>query len=138
MPALELVGSRFETGLSGAGRALITADCGANIAFVAGKEVPLAAHPDLAGSTCELYVNGVRRAEGNGARALGDPFNVLVWLANHLRERGEALPADSVVSTGTCTGLVSVAPGDVIEGRFAGIGSVGVTLTDFKQSDAKQ
>ena len=84
------------------------------------------------------HAGGPVGKEGNGARALGDPFNVLVWLANHLRERGEALPADSVVSTGTCTGLVSVAPGDVIEGRFAGIGSVGVTLTDFKQSDAKQ
>ena len=133
MPALELVGSRFESGLSGAGRALVTADCGANIAFAAGKEVPLASNPDLAGTSCELYVNGARRAQGNGARALRDPFNVLVWLANHLRERGEALPSGSVVSTGTCTGLISVAPGDLIEGRFAGIGSVTVTLTDFAQ-----
>lgn len=131
MPALEIVGSRFEAGLSGAGRALVTADGGANIAFAAGQEVLLAANPDLAGTTCELYVNGVRRAEGNGARALRDPFNVLVWLANHLRQRGEALPAGSVVSTGTCTGLIAVAPGDVLEGRFAGIGSVSVTLTDF-------
>jgi 2-keto-4-pentenoate hydratase len=133
MPALEIVGSRFESGLCGAGQALVTADGGANIAFAAGKEVLLAANPDLAGTSCELLVNGVRRAEGNGARALRDPFNVLVWLANHLCQRDQALPAGSVVSTGTCTGLVAVAPGDVLEGHFAGIGKVSVTLTDFER-----
>ena len=131
MPALEIVGSRFESGLSGAGRALVTADSGANIAFAAGASVPLAAHPDLAGTNCELYVNDVRRAQGNGARALKDPFNVLVWLANHLRQQGEGLPEGSIVSTGTCTGLIPVAPGDTLEGRFEGIGSVSVTLTEL-------
>jgi 2-keto-4-pentenoate hydratase len=35
--AIEVVGTRFSDGLAGKGRWIVTADCGANIAFVCGQ-----------------------------------------------------------------------------------------------------
>jgi 2-keto-4-pentenoate hydratase len=128
VPGLEIVGSRFTSGLLGAGRALVTADGGANIAFVGGVEQPL---PDVwafADAPCELRINGGVVAEGTGARALGDPLNVLVWLANHLSGRGLTLEAGSVVTTGTCTGLEYIQSGDELVGDFGALGQVRATM----------
>ncbi|MEM7407361.1 MAG: fumarylacetoacetate hydrolase family protein [Pseudomonadota bacterium] len=123
IPAFELVGTRFAAGLAGAGRELVTADGGANIAFVAGPECALG-DVDLAASPCELQINGERVAAGQGSRALGHPFVVLTWLANFLRERDRALEAGEVVTTGTCTGLEYVKPGDHLLGDFGALGQV--------------
>ena len=42
--------------------------------------------------------------------ALGDPLNVLLWLANQQSAEGRGLKSGEVVSTGTCTGLDPVPP----------------------------
>ena len=83
---------------------------------------------ELSGHECSLVINGEERARGDGARALGDPLNVLVWLANHLARRGITLEAGEVVTTGTCTGLEHVYAGDVIVGDFGALGRVEVEL----------
>ena len=43
-------------------------------------------------------MNEKKVASGSGEKALGDPINVMVWLANQQRRRG-GLRAGSVVST---------------------------------------
>jgi 2-keto-4-pentenoate hydratase len=129
VPAMEIVGSRYHTGLGGAGRELVTADGGANIAFVGGAAKALPKGFDWAAQPCELTINGTPVAHGSGARALDDPMNVLVWLANHLSARGISLDANSTVSTGTCTGLVAIAPGDELLATFGHLGQVRATLT---------
>ena len=68
---IEVVGSRFEGGLAGLGREGVTADFGANIAFVAGE-----IRPDWRTGTCAdagvaLSVDGEALAQGTGALALG-------------------------------------------------------------------
>ena len=130
MPAMELVGSRYSSGLHGAGRALVTADGGANIAFISGPEIPFDVQWDLAKHGCALAINGQPVAHGHGARALGHPLHVLCWLANHLREKNLPLTAGSIVTTGTCTGLVPVKPGDQLVADFGSLGQVATLLSD--------
>ncbi|MFT5392743.1 MAG: 2-keto-4-pentenoate hydratase [Gammaproteobacteria bacterium] len=127
-PGLEFVGSRFEGGLSNIGRALITADGGGNVAFTCGEPVTAWHDIDLPGARATLWLNGLAVEHGTGERALGSPMNVLLWLANHLSARGIDLEAGELVSTGTCTGLVSVTPGDAVIGNFGSLGNVQATL----------
>jgi 2-keto-4-pentenoate hydratase len=122
--AIEVVGTRFSGGLAGKGRWLVTADCGANIAFVGGpwrydlKSLDLKKHP------VTMTINGVLRGKGTGDRALGDPMNVLLWLANQQSAEGRGLMSGEIVSTGTCTGLDPVVRGDRVQADFGDLGSV--------------
>ena len=128
LPAMELVGSRFSSGLAGSGRSLTTADGGAHIAFVHGAERALPQDLDLASHPCHLEVNGERIAEGTGQRALDNPLNVLTWLGNYLAASGKTLSEGELVTTGTCTGLVAVKPGDALHAEFGALGNVRATL----------
>ena len=124
---IEVVGSRFEGGLAGLGREGVTADFGANIAFVGGEVRPDWRDRDLRDAGVTLSVDGEALAQGTGALALGDPALVLLWLANHLRERGDGLRAGDCVTTGTCTGVVGIAPGARVLADFGPLGNVGFT-----------
>lgn len=128
-PALEIVGSRLQEGLAGAGRTMVTADGGANVALVAGPVIEAWRQFDLPEQPLQLLRNDAVVAAGSGARALGDPVNVMLWLANHQR-RYDGLKAGAIVSTGTCTGLVRVAPGDILKGAFGAVGDVDARLLD--------
>jgi 2-keto-4-pentenoate hydratase len=123
-PGLEVVGSRFEAGLAGIGRSLITADGGGNVGFVEGPARLDWRDRDLAAHAVTLYLNHETVAEGTGARALGHPLNVLEWLVHHCDRRKIPLKAGDVVTTGTCTGLIAVAPGDKAMADFGALGAV--------------
>lgn len=132
--AIEVVGSRFSGGLSGKGRLLVTTDCGANIAFVAGawhewQSLDLRAH------AVTMTINGTTRGTGTGGRALGDPMNVLLWLANHQSTQGRGLKAGEIVSTGTCTGLDPVKPGDRACAAFGSLGFVDIVFEPFESRE---
>lgn len=128
LPSIEVVGSRYRNGLDGIGRELITADGGANMAFVAGTGVLNRPLDTLSSQVVTLDVNDKRVASGRGERALGHPLNVLQWLVSHCDRRGVSLRAGDVVTTGTCTGLMSVAPGDRITANFGPLGDVHATF----------
>ena len=76
----------------------------------------------------QLAIDGAQVAAGCGADALGHPLNVLEWLLAHLGRRGIALQAGEIVSTGTCTGLIPVAPGNHLHADFGALGSAGAQL----------
>jgi len=122
--AIEVVGTRFAGGLAGKGRFLVTADCGANIALVVGKWTTDWQSLDLPSHRVAVRINGAPAGEGTGARALDDPMNVLVWLANDQSKRGRGLTKGLCVSTGTCTGLDPVKPGDKVVAEFGSLGAV--------------
>lgn len=129
LPAMELVGSRYEGGLASSGRGRVTADGGADVGFVAGTPVLLAPDWDHRSHPVTQFKNGESVASGHGFDALDDPLNVLTWLANHLSRRNLTLNAGDLVTTGTCTGLVRIAPGDHLEADFGELGRVSLTLT---------
>lgn len=128
-PALEVVGSRLAEGIAKGGRFRVTADGGANVSLTTGAVIGDWRRFDLPAHQLRLSINGAEVAVGAGERALGDPVNVMVWLANHQRAR-DGLQAGEIVSTGTCTGLIRVAPGDLLRADFGEIGIVEARLTD--------
>lgn len=125
--AVEIVGTRFEGGLPGKGRFLTTADCGVNIGLVLGAWTPFDGQ-DLRDHPVAVRINGAPQGAGTGHRALGDPRNVLHWLANSLSERGRGLRTGDIVATGTCTGLDPVRSGDAVRVDFATLGHLDITF----------
>jgi 2-keto-4-pentenoate hydratase len=125
--AIEVVGTRFSGGLGGKGRLLTTADCGVNIAFATGAWTPFSGQ-DLRQHAVTMRVNGVEKGAGTGSRALGDPLNVMLWLVNHQSTRRVGLKAGEIVSTGTCTGLDPVQPGDLACADFGTLGAVEIVF----------
>lgn len=128
--AIEVVGSRFAGGLAGKGRLLTTADCGANIALAIGDWITDWRGFDLAAHEVSVSANGTLRETGTGSRALGHPLNVLVWLANKQSATGRGLHRGEIVSTGTCTGLLAVSPGDAVVADFGALGKVEVEFSN--------
>ena len=128
-PSLEFVGSRLKNGLAGSGRLSVTADGGANVALCVGQVVHDWVDVDLATQRVSLTLNGTEVASGVGSNALENPINVVLWLANHKRV-SQGLFAGEIISTGTCTGLTKVAPGDWVRAEFGAIGSINTWLVD--------
>ena len=128
-PSLEFVGSRLKNGLGGSGRLSVTADGGANVALCVGQVVHDWVDVDLPTQRVSLTLNGTEVASGVGSNALEDPINVVLWLANHKRF-SQGLLAGEIISTGTCTGLTKVAPGDRVRAEFGPIGSINTWLVD--------
>lgn len=128
-PSLEIVGSRLARGLAGSGRAAVTADGGANIALVTGTFIDDWQRFDLPSHQLTVTLNGELRAEGEGRRALGNPFNVMVWLANRERQR-DGLRAGEVSTTGTCSGLLDIKAGDTVIADYGTLGTVQAALID--------
>jgi 2-keto-4-pentenoate hydratase len=126
--AIEVVGTRFSGGLAGKGRLLITADCGANIALVSGTWREGLSALDLKAHRVAMTINGALRGTGTGERALGDPMNVVLWLANRQSARGRGLMSGEIISTGTCTGLDPVRPGDRVQADFGDLGTVEISF----------
>jgi 2-keto-4-pentenoate hydratase len=122
-PSLEFVGSRLKGGIGKSGRFNATADGGANVALCTGKIISNWKNIDLSTNQVDLSLNHKVVASGLGNKALGNPINVMTWLANHLRS-STGLRAGEIVSTGTCTGLVKVSAGDQIEANFGVIGKI--------------
>lgn len=123
-PGLEIVGTRLEGGLAGAG-VLAIADSGANIDFVLGptdgdwRGADLSAHPVV------LRVNGAEAASGNsGMLVFGDPIAGVAWLANRPEVAPRGLRAGDAITTGTCTGIRPLSPGDEAAADYGSLGTV--------------
>ena len=125
--AVEVVGTRFAGGLKGKGRLLTTADGGVNIALVIGEWAPFAGR-DLCEHPVAMTIDGKPAGAGTGSRALGDPLNVMHWLVNRQSRLGLGLLAGEIISTGTCTGLDPVRPGDVALAEFGTLGAVEIAF----------
>jgi len=127
MPSFEIVDSRFEewrklTPLEA------VADNVLHSHWVAGRARADVAGLDLAAIPVVTRVNGREATRGTGADVMGSPFRALHWLANALLQRGRGLAAGDWVTTGCCTQVLELAPGDVAEADFGPLGSVRVAF----------
>ena len=86
-PAIEVPDSRYTDWLSMKAPDLI-GDNAIGCLLCLGPAAEGGLDRDLAGQPVIVRVNGEVVSEGAGSNVLGDPWNVMVWLANHLGARG--------------------------------------------------
>jgi 2-keto-4-pentenoate hydratase len=77
---------------------------------------------DLKTLPVTLLVDGRPAVERQGGNTSGDPFRLLVWLANEGSVRLGGIRAGDLVTTGSTTGLTVVPPRSTVVARFAGLG----------------
>ena len=124
-PAIEVPDSRYADWLSMEAPDLI-GDNAIGCLLCLGPAAEDGLDRDLAGQPVIVRVNGEVVSEGAGRNVLGDPWNVMVWLANHLSERGLALEAGHVVTTGSAADVVQCQPGDTVTAAFGPVGEAEV------------
>ena len=122
LPAIEIVGSRIDQWNIRIADTI--ADNASSGAFVLGTTPRRLADLDL--ELCGMVME--RRGEpvsvGVGRACLGNPLNAVLWLARRMAQLEQPLRAGDLVLSGALGPMVEVAPGDVIEARVSGLGSV--------------
>jgi 2-keto-4-pentenoate hydratase len=105
----------------------ILADGAASGRYVYGDEIATW-RDGLADVDVVLEIDGEARRRGSGRDVMDDPILPLHWLAETLRKRGRGLSAGEMVSTGSCTGMLPVRPGQRVVARFGDSASVGISF----------
>ncbi len=108
--------------------AWVMADNGTDGPLVLGPPVESWRDIDRPSIPVTLTVNGETVREGRGAHALGDPLNVMVWLANRRSREGRGMKAGQVVNTGTTAGIFFAEPGGEAVADFGPLGRVSLTF----------
>jgi 2-keto-4-pentenoate hydratase len=124
LPTIEVVESRLADGQTADPLAQL-ADLQCHGALVLGSPSALApAHVDLRAVEASLRFAAASAAHTHGGNPAQDVWRLLAWLALHCAQRGQPLRAGQVVTTGSCTGLLT-APMDVtVRGEIAEVGAV--------------
>ncbi|NRA83270.1 MAG: 2-keto-4-pentenoate hydratase [Gammaproteobacteria bacterium] len=130
LPAIEIVGSRIENW--NINIVDTVADNASSGLFVLGcTPKPL---KDLDLRLCGMVMErrGEQISSGAGQACLGNPLNAAVWLAKTFVDNGTPLKKGDILLTGALGPMVQVAPGDTVEARISGLGSVRVSFAQGK------
>ncbi len=124
LPAIEIVDSR----IAGWNIRIVdtVADNASSGLFVLGTRPVSLADLDLRLCGMVLEKNGEPTSFGAGAACLGNPLHALGWLAARMAGVGRPLVKGDVILSGALGPMVPVAPGDSVEARISGLGSVRV------------
>jgi 2-keto-4-pentenoate hydratase len=125
--AIELVCSRFDRNFD-VDPALLIADGALHAALVVGPGKEPAEVRDLSTHQLRTVVNGQEIATGTGQEVLGNPYESLAWLCNHLDRRQLTLAAGSIVTTGAATGLHTTEVGQILATDGGTLGSASLNL----------
>jgi 2-keto-4-pentenoate hydratase len=118
---IEVVDPRYSD-LDAADPAQRLADQLLNGALVVGSGVPWRGSLDWTAQVAIVRQNGKVVRQTRGGHPLGDLLFLVEWLAGHAQQRGPSLPAGTIISAGTWTGVFEAAAGDTIDVEFPGIG----------------
>jgi 2-keto-4-pentenoate hydratase len=124
LPAIEIVDSRIADWKIGIVDTI--ADNASSGLFVLGTTPKLLSDIDLRLCGMVLEVNGEPLSFGAGAACLGNPLHALGWLARTMAAKGRPLEEGDVVLAGALGPMVAIKPGDRVEARIEGLGSVRV------------
>lgn len=124
MPAIEIVDSRIADWAIGIVDTV--ADNASSGLFVLGTQARRIDDVDLALCGMVLDRNGEPVSFGAGAACLGNPLHALGWLTRTMADNGNPLRGGDIVLSGALGPMVPVVPGDRIEARIEGLGSVRV------------
>lgn len=129
LPAIEICDSRM-TDFQTIGAAANIADNVIQGGMVFGTPVEAWREYDIAALPVSLSADGTEVASGSGANVMGHPLEAFTWLVNHLAGRGIGLAAGEIVTTGTCTGVTPVGPGQRFVADFGEFESVTVVFAE--------
>ncbi|MGV8893702.1 MAG: 2-oxo-3-hexenedioate decarboxylase [Burkholderiaceae bacterium] len=124
MPAIEIIDSRYRDFKFDL-KSVIADNCSSS-RFVLGSRMRPVDGLDLRTLGVVMEKNGEIVALGAGAAVLGHPAAAIAMLANLLGERGEEIPAGTLILSGAITEAVMVKTGDSISLRMQDMGSVNV------------
>lgn len=124
LPVIEIGDSVFEDWYSISGYFGGMYDNAGGAALVKGRSIVDWQSIDLPMANIDLYVNDSYIKSGQGKEAMGHPVTSLTWMINWVRDRGLAVAAGEMVSTGTCTAHTFVQPGDLVSVDFGELGLV--------------
>jgi 2-keto-4-pentenoate hydratase len=123
IPSIEIVDHRF-TDWKTVGVHSLMADNAIHGAWVTGEPCRDWQRFDYASHPVMLFVNGKPDFPGSSSAVLGNPLNVVAWLAKTLPQYGHALKKGDRITTGVTTGIYMAEAGDRFVGDFGGIGKV--------------
>ena len=126
--SIEVVDSRWTQGMQ-APDLLRLADLQSHGALVLGDWLPFDAAHDWSSQPCRVEISGAPAQTFVGTHSLGDPAWVLAAWLRHATQRGQVLPAGSVVTTGTWCGVLQAKPGDTVVATFDGIGEARIAFS---------
>jgi len=124
MPGIEVIDSRyrdFKFDLKS-----VVADNTSAARFVVGGQPMSVNDCDLRTIGVVMEKNGIPVAFGAGAAVMGHPAAAIAALANLLAERGECIPAGTLILSGGITEAVAVQAGDNVTLRVQGMGSTSI------------
>ena len=84
-------------------------------------------HHDFGGLPVEKIINGKKETSVTG-RALGNPMNSIVWLANFLNQFGSLIHAGQILMTGSTFATHPAEKGDEIEYSIDQVGMVKIEI----------
>lgn len=122
LPAIEVVGSRIANW-----DITITdtiADNASSGLYVLGTKPVCLSEIDLRMCGMVMENKGNQVSVGAGVACLGNPLNAALWLARKMVDVGMPLKAGDVIMSGALGPMAPVAPGDAVEVRISGLGSV--------------
>jgi 2-keto-4-pentenoate hydratase len=125
--SIEIVSSRI-AGWPDAAKLSQLADLQNHGALVIGQRTGFRSDFPFAAPHVDLRIDGVPLVSGVGRNPAGDPRRMLCWLVNHCRVQGLALPAGTIITTGTYTGMEFPLQTGSIRGEIEGLPAVALEL----------
>lgn len=122
MPAIEVIDSRYRDFKFDL-KSVVADNCSSSRFVVGGRMAPVD-NLDLRTLGVVMEKNGQVVSLGAGAAVLGHPAAAIAMLANLLGERGEEIPAGTLILSGGITEAVAVQAGDNVTLRIQDLGSV--------------
>lgn len=128
MGAVELVDSRIKDWKMNISEAI--ADNSLHGGVILGPLMKHISGFDLRHEGVVMCKNGHLLASACGVEALGNPVNVVTWLANKLSAFNREIQTGEIILTGSLTKFFFVEPGDVVDVSFSSLGSIQFPIRD--------
>lgn len=121
-PAIGLIGRRTNHPYSGDLAAI--ADFGLHVATIRGAYAELGQNDRLDDIDVNAFLFKRTVVSGSTDCLFAHPADALVWLAQKLQRNGQRLQPGDVVTTGSCTTILQVLPGQHLAAEFGPFGQV--------------
>ncbi|UOO88186.1 fumarylacetoacetate hydrolase family protein [Vitreoscilla massiliensis] len=121
-PAMEIIDSRYQAFKFTLED--VVADNTSSAGFVLGAMRPVST--DISNCGVNMTENGRLVQAGSTAAILGDPLRCLVQVSQLLAEKGQVLPAGSIIMAGAATAAQAMQKDTVYETTILGLGTVSV------------